>query len=752
MERSFFFITDPLRRGLAALAGRFVAERERWSLWLVVAIGAGVGGYFSLPVEPPVWHGQPVAALTLLALFTGIAVFGRRRPGVALPALALAACALGFTAAQGRALSAAAPVIERPTRVVEVSGRVLSVEERARGPRVVFDSLSIATLAPENTPETVRLTLLRRSGAPPIGAWISVRAKLMPPPEPAVAGGFQFGRQAWFARLGGVGYALSPWTLLPEAKPPSHWERTRLLLAEFRHRLTLRLIKSVGGEEGAIAAALVTGERAAISDELNDAYRDSGIAHLLSISGLHMSLVSGLVFVGVRGLLALIPVLALRFDIKKWTAAVALLAAFAYLMISGADVPTQRSFLMVGLVLVAVLLDRTAISMRSVAWAAAAVLLWQPESLVGPSFQMSFAAVVALVAVYETLARRRRRNDEVGWLGKAGLYLGAVLLTTLVAGLASSPYAAYHFNRFTSYSLVTNLAVIPLTGAFVMPMALVGVLLMPFGLEAPALWVMKWGLSATNAIAREVASWPGATMASPSISTTAILLVTGGGLWLCLWRHSWRLAGVVPILFGFVLPYLERPPDVLVSGDGKLMAVRAGNGGLALSPGRGDRMVREAWMARYGGPDAPWDSSLESLGESLGEEEGDAENEAAAADSGARLACDSLGCIYTARGQSVALVRTLDALAEDCATASVVVSVVPARRGCRSPKLVIDRFGLWRGGAHALWLEPDGVRVETVADAVGKRPWTPRRWREKTPSSRKSLNTDARDPPADLEP
>ncbi len=764
---------------VASIGSLFAGERDRWSLWLAVAIGVGVGLYFSLPHEPPSWRGIPVAGAGGLVLATLAAFLGRGRPALTLPALAAAACALGFVAAQARALAMAAPVIERQTGVVDITGRVVSLEERARGPRVTLDRLSVERLSPGKTPGMVRLTLLRRGESPPVGSRIGVKGKLMPPPELAVPGGFQFARQAWFAGLGGVGYALSAWRPVPEDRPPTFAERVRLRLGEFRHALTMRLMTGIGGEEGAIAAALVTGERGAISSDLLDAYRDSGIAHLLSISGLHMSMVSGLVFVGVRGLLALIPFLALRFDIKKGTALAALLAAFAYLLISGADVPTQRSFLMVALVLAAVLLDRTAISMRSVAWAAAAVMLWQPESVIGPSFQMSFAAVTALVATYEALARKWRGNSKSGWGGRIGLYVGGILLTTLVAGTASSPYAAYHFNRFTSYSLVTNLAVIPLTGLFVMPPALLGTLLMPLGLEAPALWVMGQGIAATNAIAREIASWPGATFASPPVSTTAIVLVTLGGLWLCLWRRSWRVLGLAPIALGLLLPHLERLPDVLVSGDGRLMAVRAANGGLSLSPGRGDRMAREEWAARYGGPEAPWSDAPSETpwsdapsetpwsdapsGVVEAEEDmrnGTPEEEGPENDPGeGRLACDSLGCLYDARGRKVALVRTLDALAEDCAVADVVISAVPARRNCRGPDLVIDRFDLWHRGAHALWLEADGARVETAAGTVGDRPWAPFRWRKAdspTGGRRRPppepVNTGAEAPPDAPEP
>ena len=462
-------------------------------------------------------------------------------------------------------------------------------------------------------------------------------------------------------------------------------------------------------ETGGVAAALMTGNRGAIPKDVVAALRDAGLAHLLAISGLHVGLIAASLFAAVRGLLALWPAVALRFPIKKWAAAASLSGAFVYLLLTGATVPTQRAFLMTGLVLIAVMLDRVAISMTLVAWAAVAVLLLSPESLLGPSFQMSFAAVVALIATYEFV---RERFGE--WRARARLprralvYLLGVGLTTLIAGLATAPYAAFHFNRFVDYGLAANLAAVPVTALWIMPWSVAAYALMPLGLEALALAPMGWGIEVVITVARTVAGWPGSVTLLPGMPVASLVAITLGGLWLCLWRRRWRLAGLAGFLAGAVVMAVAPAPDVLIAGDARLFAVRDAAGDPILSSPRARGMTAETWLRLYGR-----DRSAPLPGP---DEAGDA-----------RLRCDAVGCVYRARGHVVAIAADARALAEDCAFAGVVVSLVPIRGGCPSAHTVIDRFDLWREGAHALWLDEGAVRVITVAERRGVRPWSPRK-------------------------
>ncbi|MDP6346067.1 MAG: ComEC/Rec2 family competence protein, partial [Alphaproteobacteria bacterium] len=428
--------------------------------------------------------------------------------------------------------------------------------------------------------------------------------------------------------------------------------------------------------------------------------RDSGLAHLLAISGLHIGLMAGWLFFAVRLVLALAEPLALRAPIKKWAAAIALAGAFAYLLLTGATVPTQRAFLMVSLVLLAVMLDRKAVSFRLVAWAATMVLLWAPESLLSVSFQMSFAAVVALTAVYEGLGPRL-----LGWRGDGGtgrrllLYLAAVLLTTLVAGAATAPFALYHFNRAAMYGLAANLFAVPITALWVMPCALLAFVLLPLGLEQLALLPMQLGVGVILAVAAEVASWPGAVSLLPAFGVGLLAAISLGGLWLCLWRGRWRLAGAVAVALALAMIGFADPPDFLIDGKGKAMAARLPDGRVVIAGGgRRQGITVETWLRRWGvaAPDR---------------------------DAGA-MRCDRLGCVLRQGGDTIAYARDPRALQDDCQVSDVLLAAVPVRRGCPSASLVIDRFDLWRRGAVAVWRREGGIRAVGANDDRGDRPWS----------------------------
>jgi competence protein ComEC len=679
------------------LAAQLEAERDRWLLWIPVFLGAGIGAYFWLAVEPPLWLAlaAPVAATLTAAL-------ARRRPALFALAVALVAAALGFAAAKVATTLASAPVLERRMGPLDLEARVLEVELFPEGARIVAAPRGLG-------PERIRLRLKRGGPAPDPGDWVRVRAVLMPPPPPAMPGAYDFQRQAWFDRLGAVGFAVGPTTRI-DPGPGEERSSWQLGVARLRHAITARILAVLPGGTGGVAAALVTGERGPIPAALNAAYRDSGLAHLLSISGIHMSLVAGIAFVAIRALLALIPPLVLRWNVKKGAAALALLLIVAYTVLSGASVPAQRSCLMTGLALLAVMIDRLHLSMRVVAWAAVAVMLVTPSGILGPSFQMSFAAVVALIAFYETFGLRLSAwRAERGAVGRFGFYFAGLALTTVIATLATTPYSVYHFNRFALHGLAANAVAVPLTGFWVMPWAMVACLLMPFGLESWGLVPMGWGVALINGAAVEVASWPAATIAIRALPPAGLVLVTLGGLWLCIWRRAWRIWGLVPIVAGAATLLLERPPDVILSHDAKVMAVLAQDGTYMLSGGRSGSLLEETWTRRGGTePGARWPK----LGRS---EDGS-------------LACDALGCLYEAQGRRVALVRRTAALTEDC-RADLVVSAVPARKICGREARVIDRFDVWRNGAYAVWLDPDRIEVRSVDSWRGDRPWVPHRRR-----------------------
>ena len=692
--------------GLARAVEAFGAERDRWPLWLPVLFGGGILAYFALPAEPAPWLG---GSATLIAL--GLAFTIRHRQFALIAALAAAMLAAGFATAQLRTALVAGPVIAGKLGPVALEGRIVSIDALASGHRVLLDHVRIARLTEAETPRRVRIRVMKGADAFRPGDRVAMRAELNPPPWAAAPGSYDFARNAWFQGIGAVGFARAA-PKLAERDAGGAFDFP-IWLERLRHDITRRIQSSASGDVGAINAALMTGEQGAISEHTMQVMRDSGLAHLLSISGVHFALVAGLLFFTIRFGLALFPTLALRYPIKKWAAAAALLGAVAYLLISGASVPAERSFFMIGIVLFAVMIDRSALSMRLIAWAAVLVLLFEPESVTGPSFQMSFGAVCALIATYETLNKKFRAwRENAGILRRAGIYVVGMLLTTTIATLATAPYSVYHFNRLALYGLAANLFAIPLTSIWVMPWAIVAFVLMPFGLEPWALVPMGWGTDAVIRVAELVAGWPGAVILLYAMPALALALITVGLLWLCLWRRAWRRAGVALIAAGVAMVPFVRPPDLLVNESGKVFALRGEDGALALSSQRSAKFETGIWLRRNAQADAV---PLRDVN------------------------CDDASCIWRSGGQVVALISRPEAIAEDCINATVVVSQVPVPRSCRRPLVVIDKWSLWREGAHALWLSPDGVRIESVRSVAGDRPWI--RQPEKAARERRSRVT-----------
>lgn len=696
--------TLPGGREIAArLKDDVIAGWQGFLPWSPVLLGAGIGMYFVLPAEPP---RALVPFFGLLGLAGLVLVPGRLRPVF----VALLAVVAGFGLAQARSMMVAAPILEPRSGAVSVTGRVEQVEPRDGGAlRIVMSDLAIRGLAPERTPARVRISL--RGVDEPLwpGMRIELLARLEPPPEPVAPGAFDFARQAMFERIGGVGFALSAPTRLDEADGTGFARQIDTLRLAIDAR-----VRAISGERaGAMASALLTGLRGGMAEADVAAMQDAGLAHLLAISGLHMGLVTAAAFFFVRALLAAIPWLALRFDIRKAAALAAWLVALGYLLLAGATYPTQRAFVMTSLILLALLLGRRPFSLRLVAIAALVILVATPEALLSAGFQMSFAAVTALVAVHERLVPALPRvsaGDRV--TRRAAFWLLGVVLTTIIAEIAIAPFAAFHFNRVTMYGLLANIVAVPVMAFWVMPLGLLALVLMPFGLEAPAVVAMAQGVELILATAHEVAALPGAVRGLASFPVAALALGAFGGLWLLLWRSRYVAAlAMAPLVVATILIARHRPPDLLVSREADLAALVEPDG-IAVSSMSRAGYEREQWTRIAGFMLArPWDEGQESRPPPA--------------------RCDSAGCVVSIPGPAgdirVAFAEAAEALAEDCQTADILIAAVPVRGACPRPRHIIDRFTVAREGAHALWFEAGGVRIESVANVRGARPWVRRR-------------------------
>lgn len=688
----------------AAALGALEHEQDRWFLWAPVLLGCGIAVYFALTVEP-----APLA--TAGALLLAAIVRWRWREGsvAAIAGGAMFAAVLGFALAQGRALMVAAPVIASERSTLTVTGWIELVEPREeRGERLTIRVHDIAGLAPDRQPSRVRVRTLTADPTLKAGDAIIVRAMLSPPAGPSLPGGYDFARQAWFQALGGVGYTLSP-LQRTSIEAPTPWDLwARASFNRLRQTIAQRIAIVLPGERGAIAVALITGERGGISAATNAAYRDSGLIHILSISGLHMAIMAGAMFFTARFLLALFPTIALRYDIRKWAAIAGALGALGYLAISGASPPAVRSFLMVLIMFIAILLDRPALALRNVALAALAMLVVMPESLIDVGFQMSFAAVVALVAGYEAWRDRRDPNapaPERGWLWHAPLiFLSGIVASTLIASLAVAPFGTYHFHQSQQYAILANLLAVPAVNIVIMPAALATLLALPLGLEAAPLQIMGLGISFMSAVATWVAALPGSVIRVAAIPTASFALIVVGGAWLLLWRTRLRVWGLAVIAAGLALTPFGTRPDILVSRSGTLVAARGADGRLSALAGRSDHFDLGRWLEQDGDGRAP--ASV-----------------AEGAQSDAIFVCDGDGCIARIKGRDLAVPRHASALPDDCARAQILVLRHALPKGCAPSALVIDAAALRRKGAHTISFRGAELVVTTVAGLHGRRPW-----------------------------
>ncbi|MEM7471128.1 MAG: ComEC/Rec2 family competence protein [Pseudomonadota bacterium] len=565
-----------------------VMARNQVFLWLPIYFGVGVGLYFSLMFEPPrvifVWSiVGGVLCPALARLFPRILPF----------AWALCFACAGFGMAGLHSHRVAAPVLEY-RYYGPIEGRVVNIDRSASGAlRTTLDQVRLDRIAPVNRPARVRVSFHGEQPYvdPKPGQILMMTGHLSPPSGPVEPGGFDFQRHAWFQQLGAVGYTRVPVLLQSPA------ERNSLSLKVFAFRMQLsEAIKSrMAPREGAFASAIITGDRSDIDAAALEALRASNLAHLLAISGMHMGMLTGVVFAMIRLGFAFFPSVAMRSEPKKVAAVAAFIAAFGYLWISGASVATQRAFIMVAVMLLAICLDRRALTLRAVAIAALIVLAIRPDSLAGPGFQMSFAATTALVAVF---AEIRDRQLMLGWPRWWRNFVSLVI-SSAVAGIATAPFGAFHFNQMAQWGLIANLASVPVMGAVVMPGAVLAAVLSPFGLESIGLQIMQLGVRWIIFVAETVAGWDSALRLFPSPGPWVLPSLGMGGALLCLIRGRWRFSGVAVLTGAFAVWASYDRPAVLISDTGTLIGVMTPDG-RALNKPKGEGFVAGAWLENDG--------------------------------------------------------------------------------------------------------------------------------------------------------
>src|SRR5271156_3566661 len=683
------------------------AEERRFFLWIPVAAMGGVALNLAADREPVLW-----LPAILAAACAALAWLSRARPLALGIWLAAAALAAGFLSMGLRTARVATPVLDR-VRIVKLQGYVQEVDLRPQGARLVIAVVNAGDMPADLAPRRVRVTT-RKTPNVAAGDYVALQARLLPPSHAALPGGYDFARDAYFQGVGAVGSTLGAISVLPPPRETSWRERFAAAIDQARNRLAPRVAATIGGDEGAIAAAMVTGKRDFLSNDARDLIREAGIFHIITISGVQMTLVAGIIFVVARRLLALSPMLALNYPIKKWAAAVAMAASVFYDIVTGSRVGTERALFMTLIVLSAVIMNRRALTMRNLAFAVLAVVAIEPEAILGVSFQLSFAAVAALVAVMEAriaahdldpdpFAPKRGEGPKRGPLAAHLVDRPlALLFATAFATLATASFMAYHFHDLSPYVLIGNPLTLTVIEFFAVPGALIGAALYPLGLDGPVWLYVGAGIKFILWVARFIADAPGSTLHLRAFAPYALPFLALAVMGAAIWRTwTFRLSAVPLALIGLVGATHGPRYDVIVAPSGDLAAVRDADGALEVVGKRFNAFAAEQWLSADGdgrdpaearSPDAP---------------------------------CDRLGCVADLpEGESLSIVLDRLAFDEDCARAEVVVSALSAPAGCTA-KFLFDEQALARLGAVGLTWGDNGFTLASDRSPTENRPWSP---------------------------
>ncbi|MGB0960628.1 MAG: ComEC/Rec2 family competence protein [Halocynthiibacter sp.] len=686
---------------------RFLSKHEGPLIpWAAVAMGTGIVGYFELRFEPPL-------GVAIFPMFLALVFYLWARPRneeLRLWLLGLVVMLLGFQIASFSAHLKTAPVLSYPY-YGPIEGRVVKTDRSHSGKiRVTLDRVILERLPPKITPKYVRLSLHDQNDPdqlPQVGQTLQIIGRLAPPSGPVEPDGFNFRRMAWFQKLGAVGYSRKPIKVLA---PQTHSDPS-LWVGAIRQRMSSYIVAQMPAPEGGFAAAILTGDRSHVPKEVTQNLRRTNLSHLLAISGLHMGVLTGVVYWIAKYAASIFVALGRLRSAKPTASLVALAFGFLYLLLSGGNIATQRAFIMVAVALTAMFFGRKGISLRTVAIAAFIILTLSPVSLLSPGFQMSFAATTALVLTFSRITY---------YLGERPAELRFIISTltaSLVAGAATAPFAAAHFNQFAQYGFVANVISVPLMGLVIIPAAFVALIFAPLSLDWIGFWAMEWGIKWILAVASFFSNFETATMPVIAPPLSVLPLIAGGVFFACTWAAPVRWAGLAVAVLGGGIWFFSDRPEILVAFDGSLVG-RMGEDGRILSKARGGGFSARVWLENDG------DLATQKI--------------AAARASGTQISGGAKG-IWRDRYKGHEIVhlwgkRGHAQFKAACETADIVIMSERATGADIGP---CDRFDLsWfrKNGAGAIHFYENGYRITTAQQHTGTRLWSakPRRkWRSK---------------------
>ncbi|MEM7216444.1 MAG: ComEC/Rec2 family competence protein [Pseudomonadota bacterium] len=708
-----FLLSNLLLLQRDRISAAFAWELERGIVFnfLPVFLAIGIGMYFFAPAEP-----LP-GVLTLTAAILCLAAYRIQTRGRLFLIVAVMASILtGMLAAKLSVLRADTPQIERQMTAV-VTGIILGIDQNRRGsPRMILKPTSIEGLSEEQLPKKIRVSSAAGKVQYHTGMQLMGLARIQPVSGPVYPGSYDFSFFGWFNGLGGSGFFMGKPEIVTRSNALTAREKMTVMINAVRDGIEQRVIAAMPETSGNVAVALITGDKSRIPENVQQSLRNTGLAHILAISGLHMALVTLTLIACIRFIFSFFPNVVLHYPVKKWAVCFGFVAATLYLFLSGFGIATQRAWIMISVMLLAVLLDKRAITMRSVAVSACIILLVSPESLFAPGFQMSFAAVAALVSGYEVLTKRRRERAENSFSpvgtslvarATSGItgHVSGLVVTSLIAGTATAFVAAWHFHQVAPLGLLANVLAMPIVGFIIMPFALFSMLLMPYGLEAIALWPVDYGITWVIEIARWVDSL--SPVGIPGLMPGNSLLVFGMSLAiLTLFRTWFRMLAFVPVLIFLPLMKFPERPDVLVSENGRAIAILEEGEAISLLYPRRNQFVTNIWSKAWSGGRVS-DPEI------------------------AKEYCNSERCISTLRsGHRLHIVYDPDLLKSSCNQADILIAPRLWWVNCRArkPELILKRYDFEQRGSHAIYIDSAKHQMPAITVQTGlpdsTRPWS----------------------------
>ncbi len=651
-------------------------EGERLNLCLPIAFALGIIVYFALPTEPALWW-----SLGMLVVCAGVFYFLKNKNNGALLFLFLTFFAAGFARITLQTRIEEAPFIHKKYSFVTVIGKVEKLEWYSNAQRLTLGNLYMDKIPIHDMPVKIRVRINGHKSNPKVGDTVYLKATLMPPTLPFIPNGYPYARTAYFNQLGAVGYAVSKIKIINQAPVYTGFlEKIRLNIRNY-------LTQTLPPEQAGVAVSLVTGEQGLVFPQIRENYTTAGIVHILSVSGFHMTLIAGFVFLLFRLLFSLFPTFLARYNTKKICALLALFLTFFYLLISGMALPAVRSFGMIALVLIGVMCDRRVFSIHSVFWIGFLMLLISPESIMSASFALSFGAVIALVSSYESFypALKNFFANKPKPVKYVLFPLLVLFLMNLIAHTATAPIAMYHFHRYANYAMLGNFLTDTLFSVLIMPLLFCGVVLIPFGVAMPFIWSIGYLLSLVNSITVWISQLPAANIFIPSFSDVGYAFILLGGTWLFLWKSKIKWAGLVFVALGFSSVFFYQVPDILINQGGSLWAIKTQDNSFLFSTLTKSKSTRRTWLESMG---YPTDTKAEKI------------KDIKAIQTVKRIRID-----FNGNAESDAKI------------------VFNTRHSCRD-KICIPKGKLWKEGTHAVYIQQGVIQIKTATDKMQNRPWS----------------------------